>query len=484
VKRYSLFLTPFFMNSTIFRHRFIPLLAAMSLGSSFAFWNARKLQPELEQPASASATMDSPLHKSLKAAQTAISSSDGLLAKRIETILSLPETEGKTADIWVSLGNDLSQWQRNTNDARAFNWAESVYLEALQTQPKDTAALLGLAWATGGRHEFSKSMEWAQKALDLDPQCAGAHGVLGDAQLELGNLDAAMDSYQAMIDSKPDLSSWSRGAYALWMKGDTSKAQWLMHKAIQAGGPNAENTDWCRAKLAEMLWHDGNYKAASQALSPALQAKRPIISARMIGARIAESLGSFDEARQHYLAVLEQQRDAKAIVGLMEIQMAQGMAAEAESSFQNLKTVHGDESNAHGHDHIFMAKIYADLDRELPLALRMAEESKLTQNPREADVLAWVYFKNKRLPEAIAAIKRALRHGTPDAEIHFHAGLIAREFGDLTSARKHLQKAIQMNPNFHIRHAKTALEALQGMENHSASLTKGTEINPLTNPTK
>ena len=64
-------------------------------------------------------------------------------------------------------------------------------------------------------------------------------------------------SYQQMLDIRPDISSYSRGAHLLWLTGDKRKATWLMYKAILTGAPYAENTAWCQTQLALILFNSG-----------------------------------------------------------------------------------------------------------------------------------------------------------------------------------------------------------------------------------
>src|SRR5215469_2965721 len=77
-----------------------------------------------------------------------------------------------------------------------------------------------------------------------------------------------------MLDLHPDLSSYSRGAHLLYLRGDVRKAAWLMGKAIAAGAPYAENTAWCCAQLALIHFSNGNILGAEQVLREAL-AKTP-----------------------------------------------------------------------------------------------------------------------------------------------------------------------------------------------------------------
>jgi lipoprotein NlpI len=55
-----------------------------------------------------------------------------------------------------------------------------------------------------------------------------------------------------------------------------------------------------------------------------------------------------------------------------------------------------------------------------------------------------------------APLTTALRLGTRDAMLHYHAGMIAYALEGLPLARHHLQQALTINPNFSIRYALQA----------------------------
>src|SRR6516225_10804752 len=122
------------------------------------------------------------------------------------------------------------QKARETADADYYRHAERAYRKALALNPKNLDATTGLAWVYGGRHEFELSIQSAEKAVALDPNSSLAYGLLGDAAVELGDYDAAFEHYQKMLDLRPDISSYSRGAHLLYLTGDLRKARWLMQK--------------------------------------------------------------------------------------------------------------------------------------------------------------------------------------------------------------------------------------------------------------
>ena len=372
---------------------------------------------------------------------------------------------------WVNLGDVLAQMMRDTADETFYGHAETAYQFALRLQPGSADALAGMAWVTGGRHQFDKSREWAERALAADPGNAAACGILGDAALELGDYDGAYTHYQKMMDLKPDLSSWSRGAHLLHLTGDSKKGMWLMEKAIKAGGPFAENTAWCRAKLAMMLFNQGAYISAAQTLEPSLKVGSKNTHVLLAAGRIAAAREDLEAAEKYFQTVIESGPNHDALVALGDLRAVAGNADEAEKFYAQVEALEAAQTARVGHSHLAMAKFYADHDRKPIEALRMAEVRKLTRNVNEADTLAWVYFKNGDQPHAIEAIKRALSQKTQDAEIHFHAGMIAAKFGDRVSAQNHLQTALSLNPRFSILQAPVAVATLEKLgSGNSASV--------------
>ena len=77
------------------------------------------------------------------------------------------------------------------------------------------------------------------------------------------------------------------------------------------------------------------------------------------------------------------------------------------------------------------------------------------------DVLAWALYKNGKVGEALPAMTEALRLGTKDARLFFHAGMIHQAVGDAQKAREFLEKALATNPRFHVLQADVAQQAFE-----------------------
>ena len=315
---------------------------------------------------------------------------DQAIAASVKKVGSRP----KEAATWVNLGDALAQKLRDTSDQRYYLHAEAVYRQALKLDSKSVDALTGMAWVTGGRHKFDQSIEWANKAIAIEPEAVAAHGIIGDAALELGDYDQACDQYQIMMDLRPDLSSWSRGAWLLWLTGDKTKATWLMEKAIKSGAPFAENSAWCRAKLAMMHFNDCALLPAQQVLEPVLKPSSDNPHVLLAAGKIAAANEDVSSAIRYFEAILKTGPNHDALVALGDLHAAGGDPKLAEEFYAKVEALHAAHLASGAHDHMQMAKFYADHDRNLVEALRMAEQHKLTKNVIEADVLAWVYFKN------------------------------------------------------------------------------------------
>jgi tetratricopeptide (TPR) repeat protein len=367
----------------------------------------------------------------------------------------------RNAAEYVSQGNRLMQQVRTTQADDYYRRAEAAYLQALAIDPANAAAMTGLAWVHGGRHEFEESIHWARKAVRRSPDSAGAYGLWGDALVEMGDYDGAFVQYQQMLDLRPDLASYSRSAHLLFLTGATEDALMLMDKAISAGSPYAENLAWCRAQLALMLYRQGAYKRAATLLTSALKQTPDNYHLLTAMAQVQTALQNYREAIDCYEAATARVPEPAMIVALGELYLLTGRRTAAERRFAWAEAIWRLREDGGWQPDIHRARFYADHDRNLVQALTEAE--RLYRNRRNiavADTLAWCYYKNGRDEEARTMILQALRLETPDARMLYHAGMIHERLGERSEARRYLRQALALSPNFDPRLAKLAAHTL------------------------
>ncbi len=78
-----------------------------------------------------------------------------------------------------------------------------------------------------------------------------------------------------------------------------------------------------------------------------------------------------------------------------------------------------------------------------------------------ADALAWTALKANKISEAQAAIKDALRLGTQDAKLFYHAGMIAEVAGYKNASRDFIKRALALNPQFDALQSVAARKILE-----------------------
>lgn len=140
--------------------------------------------------------------------------------------------------------------------------------------------------------------------------------------------------------------------------------------------------------------------------------------------------------------------EAVALVG--DAYAASGNQKEAERQYRLIEAI-GTISRAQNavYDR-YRAMFDANHGRHLDEALTLAKrEMTVRQDVYAYDTLAWASYKNGLLPQAAAAMKQALAHGTQDALLFYHAGAIAGAQGDRARSDADFARASALDPYFH-----------------------------------
>ena len=94
--------------------------------------------------------------------------------------------------------------------------------------------------------------------------------------------------------------------------------------------------------------------------------------------------------------------------------------------------------------------------------MELAElDLKQRQDIHGYDALGFALYKNRQFEQALPAIQSALRLGTRDASLHFHAGMIYAALGQTDMAKSELETALLINPHFSLLHSDVAHSELR-----------------------
>jgi tetratricopeptide (TPR) repeat protein len=364
---------------------------------------------------------------------------------------------GSSPEWNTALGNAYLQKARETGDPSYYTKAEALFERALATNSSYIDALVGTASLAMSRHEFEMAKEIAEQAVKLDPYAATAYGILADALTELGHYDMAVEKLDQMVRMKPSMSAYSRIAYMRELHGDTPGAIVAMQTAIQAGAPNVENTAWCIVQLGNLYLNNGRADEAKKAYEAALTRFPEYVHAYSGLARASVAAAGLTDAEMYYRQAIDRVPMPEFLIGLGEVYERLGRAEDAKAQFglvraiQEIYRSNGVQMDAE------MAIFNADHGFDLHVALTVARQDWRNRSSiKAADTYAWTLYRNGRFEEAARIMAQALRLGTQDPSLFYHAGMIADALSQREKAETLLKKALKLNPGFSALHAEEA----------------------------
>ncbi|MFN0166583.1 MAG: tetratricopeptide repeat protein [Bryobacteraceae bacterium] len=309
------------------------------------------------------------------------------------------------------------------------------------------------------RHNFLAVAEYSEELTRIEPRDPWNWGTLGDARMELGQYDGARDAYARMVTLRPDLSSFNRMAYYLFVTGKPEQAFDAMRKAIAAGSPAPENVAWCLADLGNMYFKTGKLDAAEEAYRNALDRFPGYYPAYAGLGRAAAARGNDPQAITYFkkaYATLPLPEYAAALYCLHQ----RGGHPEEARKYLALIDVVDQMARANGETtDRSLALIYANLNRKLDRARQLVEaELAVRPDVYSQDALAWVLYRQGEYGAAAEASRKALSRSTPEPAFFFHAARIATALARKEEARQHWVKLESLNPGFDILLAGEGLE--------------------------
>jgi tetratricopeptide (TPR) repeat protein len=355
-----------------------------------------------------------------------------------------PEDAGAQRD----LGLALLQRIRETADPSLYAPAEAALDQARRLAPDDILALVGIGGLQLGRHQFAEALATGTAAVAAFPGYAPAHGVLVDALVELGRYKEAVTEVDRMVALSSDLASLARLSYVRELHGDLAGALKSMQQAAASPGLATENTAFVTALVGNLLVANGHPDEARSAYEAAL-AIVPAHAPSIAGlGRLAVGAGDLQEARARFQQASDILPLPEYVIALGEVDEALGdptagaksyALARAEIQLFQASGVMVDVDLA-----LFEAD-HGDPSRSLELA---TAGYALTPTTRAADALAWALHRLGRDEDAAVRSKEALRLGSKDPLLRYHAGAIEAALGQKAAARRDLEMALATDPGF------------------------------------
>lgn len=348
------------------------------------------------------------------------------------------------SDGWVLVGRHWVRKARLVSDPGFYVNVEGCVAVALGLEPGLISALELRGLVLMNDHKFEEARKLAEEILARDPEDVIALGALSDALLELGRYDEAALAAQRQMSARPGMAAHARGSYIRWLKGDTLNSKLLIRDALaDRDSRDPESAAWTFVEAATIYWHEADYSGADAVYAEALKWVPDYPGALVGRGRVAIARRQPQQAVE-YLEKAYRARPLPETAWLLgDARAMLGLAAGAREAY-DLVVQQGRRG-----DKLTLALFYATKTRDIDEALRLLEEERKSRGGVYVDdAYAWGLYRAGRIAEARAASDRALRLGTKDARLLYHAGAIRMADGDQTGGRKLVEEALTLNPGY------------------------------------
>jgi tetratricopeptide (TPR) repeat protein len=364
---------------------------------------------------------------------------------------------------YTLLAEAYTRKARETGDVSYYQRAETALRRALEINPNYVQASAALSNVLFSMHDFEGALTLAGPLAD-NPRATQALATFADAQLALGNYPEAEAAYQKFAALGPGPGLYSRQAIWADLHGDSEAALALMQKAADLAwqsGDYRESLAWYDFQLGELNFKSGNlkeaeahYQAANQIFANNYLALAGLGKVRAAQSRYGEAIKLYEQA----VAIIPQP-DLLAALG--DLYTITGQPDKARLQYDTVEFI---GQLAEINQVVYnrqLALFYANHDLNVAKALELAQNEIATRKDIYGyDALAWALYKNGRYGEAAEAMEQALKLGTQDAMLYYHAGMIYEALGDHEQAQTLLKEALALNPYFDILQSRIAQATL------------------------
>jgi tetratricopeptide (TPR) repeat protein len=326
--------------------------------------------------------------------------------------------------------------------------------------PRNVGGLTAMTRVEQESHHFGAACERALLLAKIDPNKSNSYALLGDALLELGDLDKAAEAFAQMQRHPADpYETNSRLARLELARGAIDQARAYFDAALKAAResspPQPEPVGWCLMQSGQLAFNTGDWSAAEKDYQAALEVLP-------FDPRILEHLAELRAARENYAEAIALYEKVLARMprpefwqALGDVYAAMGKSAEATTWHERARAAFlksAQDGNAHYFHHL--AVYYADTEENSAEALKWAQrDMELRQSAASRDAMAWALYRDGQFTKAAEAETFALSSGTKDAHILFHAGMIFLASNNAAKGKELLAEAARVNPrhnSFHV----------------------------------
>jgi tetratricopeptide (TPR) repeat protein len=298
-----------------------------------------------------------------------------------------------------------------------------------------------------------------------EPEVLVYRALLAEIQMELGHYDDAKASFDSLYHARRDLAVAPRLARWLEIRGEPARARRILEDALAQATRRAdlpaEQVAWFYLRVADQAMRFGRLRDAERALDAGLRVQPDDGRLLAAHARIAALRGKWHESLR-YIERAAARADIATLALAGDAESALGNASRAEHYYSQAEAAYAANPEPFARQ---WTQFRIEHRREIAETLELLKQETLVRRDVLGwDLLAWAHYQAGQYAEADRAITEAMRMGTQDALLFFHAGMIQRALSRNDSSRTLLKRALSIHRVFHPFYADSARRTLEALE--------------------
>ncbi len=345
-----------------------------------------------------------------------------------------------------------TRWTGRLDDLRR---ADEITTLSLKAAPPSMNAggLAGRARVLSALHRFGEAADLARQLKALTPGKPLPPQLLGDALIELGDLDGAQRAFDEMLAlSESGVATEARFAHLAWLRGKLDDDAQHLDDALTFARADSdrETLVWALVQRGEHAFRRGDHATAeklyveAQTLAPENWAVLEHL-AELRGAQ-----GRDVEAAQLFEQTAKATDRPELWQALGDLHAFYKRPAEAKTAHD--RALAGYRASLDRGEVLYvhhLAGFYSDSQEDAVQAVAFARRDlELRQSGAAWDALAWALYRQGDFPAAAEASAKALATGLDDPHVLYHAATIRLSAGAVKEGQALLRRCAEVNPHF------------------------------------
>lgn len=348
---------------------------------------------------------------------------DARIQRRLDFRLSAAAFASEFATI-MKLENQLVRRALAQHQAGATKEAIENYRLAIDNNPNDTDALHLLGLLLHEEGDNGQAIDLISKAIAIRPDLVAMHNSLGVVQMAIGDLDVAASSFRTAIAKMPTLQDARNNLVRLALELKRQKRFQDSHCLLsQLSRESPDDLDLIE-KLAELDCELDNASDAIERYQSILKANPNRRRTLLAMANVCERHQQVDRTVQTCVEILKQEPAAVAAHLMLGLVLSSRLAPQ-----------HRAKLDLDERDHLRERSLW-----------HLQHAVKLEPSAETFDALGQALIRCGRHRDAIEILKQSIDLVPRFGSAHENLGRVWLEIGELESAQKHFEIAVEINP--------------------------------------